>query len=288
MRIGLFPGQGLDPTVVATALDDGDPVLQRASEILGYDVKRSVQRIACRPRGVLPTALAQPAIFVGGIASFRNALLNGTRFDRLVGHSLGEYTALVAAKAICFSEGLKLVAARANAMQRAARAASGAMAAVMNLSLDDIEYICSETGATIANDNTPKQVVLSGKEDALARAAEIVRARGGRSVLLPVDGAYHSQAMEPAARDLSYALAQTNVRSPKIEVISNVTAKPYRAPGEIRKLLTLQLTHRVRFRESIENISRADADFVDLGPGDVVGRLAKAAARWTTRSEERV
>lgn len=278
MRVGLFPGQGLDPSAVSSALHEDDPVLQRANEVLEYDVKRSVDRIACRPGGVLPTAVAQPAIFTAGIMSFRRAVKDGARFDRLIGHSLGEYTALVAARSIGFTEGLKLVQARANAMQRAARETPGAMAAVMNLSLDDIEHVCQTTGATVANDNSPKQIVLSGSEEALASAAQIVRARGGRSVLLPVDGAYHSTAMKPAERDLTYALEQTNVRSPKVDVVSNVSAKPYRAPGEIRKLLAQQVTQPVRFRESVAAIDE-DAEFVDLGPGRVVGRLAQAVVK---------
>ena len=285
MRVGLFPGQGLDPMAVASELDEHDPVLRRANEVLQYDVKRSVERVARRPGGVLPTAVAQPAIFTAGIIAFRNAVMGGSQFDCLIGHSLGEYTALVAARSIPFAEGLELVSARASTMQRVAKATPGGMAAIMNLSLGDVRDICRETGMTVANDNSPTQVVVSGNKTALARGAKVARVRGGRSVLLPVDGAYHSVAMEPAARELAYALDKTNVRSPKVEVISNVTAAPYRAPGEIRKLLARQLTHPVRFRESVANLSRNDVEFVDLGPGNVVGRLARATSAHHVGSE---
>jgi len=176
-----------------------------------------------------------------------------------------------------FTPGVRLVAERGKAMQRATVASSGAMAAVMGLTLEDVAEIAVATGTTIANDNSPTQVVLSGDESALARAAEVVRRRDGRSVLLPVEGAYHSSAMEPAVAQLAAALDRTDIRSPKIPVLSNVSALPYRAPGEIRKLLLEQLTGRVRFRECIANLAAGGVtEFVDLGPGNVVGRLARA------------
>jgi [acyl-carrier-protein] S-malonyltransferase len=161
-------------------------------------------------------------------------------------------------------------------MQKAASADDGGMTAVMNLPLEKIEYICAETKVTLANDNSPTQQVLSGSKDDLARAATMARSLGGRSVLLPVDGAYHSPKMEPAAAEVEEALGQTQVRMPRIPVVSNVSATAYRAPGEIRRLLTRQLTDRVRFRESIASLVTQETEFIDLGPGHVVGRLAKA------------
>jgi malonyl CoA-acyl carrier protein transacylase len=288
MRVGLFPGQGLEPAIVASALDPEDPVLLKATKTLGYDVRRRVEQVTRRSRPVLSTSVAQPAIFVAGIVSFRRALERGENFDHLIGHSLGEYTALVAGGAISFTKGLKLVAVRGEAMQKAGGSAPGGMAAVMNLSLPDVEYVCDETGSTIANDNSPEQIVLSGPEGALSRAAQIVRAMGGRSVLLPVDGPYHSAAMESAAGEVARALEQTEVRCPKIPVTSNVSAAPYRAPGEIRKLLALQMTNRVRFRESVSRLLENDEpEFVDLGPGRIVGRLAEATARHARSSAAR-
>ncbi|MGH2730163.1 MAG: ACP S-malonyltransferase, partial [Actinomycetota bacterium] len=214
MRAGLFPGQGIDAEVVLADLPEGHPIIVDASAILGYDLRRRVAQICRRVRPVLPTDVAQPAIFVAGLISFEAASAHES-FAYLTGHSLGEYTALVAAESIPFTHGLQLVTARGKAMQRATLASSGAMAAVMGLNLEDIEAIAVATGTTVANDNSPTQVVLSGDESALARAAGIVRRRDGRSVLLPVEGAYHSPAMEPAVAHLAAALDQTDIRSPK-------------------------------------------------------------------------
>jgi [acyl-carrier-protein] S-malonyltransferase len=165
-------------------------------------------------------------------------------------------------------------------MQRASSITNGCMAAVMGLATDQIETVARDTGVTFANDNSPTQGVISGTDAALAEAATRVRELGGRTVLLPVDGAYHSGAMEPAIADLEETLERTDIRSPNTPVLSNISAQPYRAPGEIRKLLLLQLTSKVRFRESISwLIANGVDDFVDLGPGRIVGRLAQATAR---------
>lgn len=280
MRCGLFPGQGLDPRTVAASLPDSHDLLERADEILGYDLRRRVAQVERRSRPVLPTDLAQPAIFVAGIISFEQALEREERFHYLAGHSLGEYTALVAGGAMSFAGGLKLVAARGKSMQRVSARASGGMAAALNISFEEALAVCADNGVVVANDNSPDQVVLSGAEDCLSRAAVQVRDLGGRIVRLPVDGAFHSAAMDPAAKELADVLERTEIRSPSIPVLSNVSAEPYRAPGEIRKLLVSQLTGLVRFRESVTwLLKRGVTDFTDLGPGRVVGRLAEATLR---------
>ena len=276
--MGLFPGQGLEPAVVLSALPEHHPLLKQAAQSLGFDLRRRVERITRHSQPLLPTDLAQPAIFVAGVIAFRDAEQRGGSFDFLVGHSLGEYTALVAVGAIPFSHGLRLVSARGAAMKKAAAQTDGGMAAVMGLPVEQVEALCAAVGATFANDNSPSQAVVSGSGTALDRAAPWVRSRGGRTVLLPIDGAYHSEAMTSAEASLAIALERTDVRSPKIPIVSNVTARPYRSPGEIRKLLLTQLTHKVRFRGSIEWLTeRGATEFVDLGPGRVVGRLARAS-----------
>lgn len=283
MIVGLFPGQGLDPNVVADALAGEHPRIDEASRVLGYDLRRYIEREARRSSGnALPTDLAQPAIFVAGIIAFESASDAGTRFERFIGHSLGEYTALVAAEAISFNDGLRVVSTRARAMKRAALAADGGMAAAAGISFDTAVSICAENGVYVANDNSPKQIVFAGPRTALASAAAAVNRSGGRTVLLPVDGAFHTPAMAPAAHPLQRVLEAIDIRSPKTEVIANVTAAPYRSPGEIRKLCVRQLTETVRFRESIAYSLEHGADeFVDLGPGRVVGRLAAATtAEW--------
>lgn len=276
MKIGLFPGQGLEPRVVEAALPAQNARVIEASEILGYDLHRQV--VQCRSRR-MPTRLAQPAIFVAGVVAVDDAARRGERFDAFVGHSLGEYTALVSAGAISFADGVKLVGARAQAMSRAAAVAGGGMAAVLGLGLSDVEGWATSCGLTIANDNSADQIVISGDEDSLRSAAAIVREHGGRCIRLGVEGPFHSYAMRPAEADLRDALDRVSVRLPRIPVIANVTAHRYRAPGEIRRLLLFQLTGRVRFRESIEwLVERGARSFADLGPGDVVGRLARATA----------
>ncbi|MGH2805658.1 MAG: ACP S-malonyltransferase [Actinomycetota bacterium] len=277
MITGLFPGQGLDARHVDNALSSEHPYIADASEVLGTDLPRSIARIAGRsPRSSIPTDLAQVAIFVAGIVAFERERTT-TPFERLLGHSLGEYTALVAARAMSFHDALRVVTVRARAMKRAAQASHGGMAAAAGIEPATAREICERRGVFIANDNSPSQLVLAGPERELALAASDVGAAGGRTVLLPVDGAFHTPAMAPAASALQAALAHVDVRSPRIEVISNVTAAPYRSPGEIRKLLVRQLTETVRFRESlVEAVARGSSEFVDLGPGRVVARLADA------------
>lgn len=277
MKVALFPGQGLDARVVRKALDPNHPRVQAASELLGYDLVARVDEVARRVRGVLPTSIAQPAIFTAGVIAHEVAADAGERFDYFAGHSLGEYTALVAAGAIRFGPGLRLVAARGAAMERVTRRSPGGMAALLGLGIRDAEEIASVYRVTVANDNSPVQVVLSGDTDNLARAAEGAKSKDARCILLPVEGAFHSVAMDPATEAVADALVETDVRSPNVPVISNVTARPYRAPGEIRKRLVEQLTGRVRFRESMLYLrTQSVSDFIDLGPGDVVGRLARA------------
>lgn len=277
MRAGLFPGQGIDAKVVHKALDPQEPRVQRASDLLGYDLVKRVEQVARRVRGVLPTAIAQPAILTAGVIAYEKRVEAGESFDILMGHSLGEYTALVAAGAIPFGHGLKLVAARGRAMHRAAQDSPGGMAAVLGLDIAVVEEIASRHGLTVANDNSPVQVVVSGDTEALAPAAESVREAGGRCVLLPVEGPFHSAAMESAVEELTEALLVTDIRSPSIPVMSNVTARPYRAPGEIRKVLLEQLMGRVRFRESLLFLAeRGVTEFVDLGPGRIVEKLAES------------
>ena len=255
----------------------GAPLLEQANELLECDLISAVRRCLDRVRPVLPTDLAQPALFVAGMAAYERALDAGETFDMYVGHSVGEYTALTAAGAFSPAEGLRLVCIRGRATKDAARASHGGMAAVKGISGEELESVCRRAGVVIANDNSPVQLVLAGSEEALAEAARLVRAAGGRCLLLAVEGAFHSPAMAPAADALRDALDHVTIRMPRAPVVSNLTARPYRAPGEIRKLLVRQLTERVRFRESLEWLAAAGAtDFLDLGPGRVAGKLADA------------
>jgi [acyl-carrier-protein] S-malonyltransferase len=275
MKVGLFPGQGIPSQAVLEALPQGDPLLATANDILSYDLRRKVEIAARQPKANLPTSLVQPAIFTASITSWRRAKDEGGRCDFWEGHSLGEYAALVAGEAISFEGGLEAVAARGEAMQEAARTTPGGMAAILGLEFDDANDIAERAGVELVNDNAPGQVVLSGSEEGLATAAGLVRSAGGRAVLLGVTGPYHTAAMKPAAPALEAALAAIEVREPSTPVVSNVTARPYSSPDEIRTLLVEQLMTRVRFRESLEWLIEQGADgYEDFGPGRVVAGLA--------------
>jgi [acyl-carrier-protein] S-malonyltransferase len=273
MRVGLFPGQGVPVRTVLAALPGDNSLVHTASEILCYDLRKRVEKIAQRERSVMPTSLAQPAIFTASVAAWQDA--SHETFDCFLGHSVGEYAALVAGGAMSFEQALCVVHVRGDAMHAAALEANGGMVALIDLHFNDAEAIAEATGTTIANDNSPRQVVVAGEHDALVEAASQARAQGGRAVRLDVTGPFHTPHVASAAPSLRDALEHISIRSPRVPVISNVTAAAYRAPGEIRKLLIDQLTSRVRFREALEGLWLQGAlDFRDFGPGRIVAGLA--------------
>lgn len=270
MRLALFPGQGVPPAQIIESLPSSDPLVERASEILGYDLRKKV--LAHSRAKALPTWLAQPAIYVGGMVAHADS----ERFDVYLGHSVGEFTALAAAKAMTFQTGLELLRVRGRAMQIAAQRFPGGMLAVLNLDDGGVRDIAERTGVHVANLNAPGQVVLSGHQEGLSSASALVRESGGRSVLLGVAGPFHTPKMASAAETLDWALTKATIRMPAAPVISNVTARPYRAPGEIRKLLVAQMTGPVRFRDGLQWARACGVDrFHDLGPGNVAGTLAE-------------
>jgi malonyl CoA-acyl carrier protein transacylase len=290
VKIGLFPGQGVPAKKVREALSSDSPFLQQAGEILGYDIVKKIETITRRPKTALPTEIAQPALFIAGVIAWNTAPRDeqGT-FDFLAGHSLGEYTALVAGGAMTYDGCLRAVAARGQAMQDAASNSSGGMVAVIRLDFDAVEEIARRTGTVIANDNSPHQLVLAGPEDALEEAAALVGAAEGRAVLLEVSGAFHTEAMEPAKPVLAKILDETEIRAPRIPVISNVSARPHGTPEEVRGQLVSQLVERVRFRESLEwSYAQGVRDYHDFGPGRVVERLAMKTFETLDSSQEAV
>jgi [acyl-carrier-protein] S-malonyltransferase len=276
MTIGLFPGQGIPAKTVLDALAADDAMLRTASAVCGYDLRRKVEIAARRKGALLPTSVAQPAIYVASMISFRRADEQGQRFDSFVGHSLGEFSALAAAGAFGFEDGLRCVASRAEAMQIASRTAPGSMAAVLRLGLEVAEDIARRAGVQIGNDNAPDQVVLSGSEEGLAKAAALVKSEGGRSVLLEVSGPFHTVAMSSAGPILRRALAAIDLRVPRVPVVCNVTARPHSATDTMEELLVQQLSSRVRFRESLQWLhERGEREYFDFGPGRVVAGLAQ-------------
>lgn len=283
MRAGLFPGQGIPAGTVLEGLPEDDSLVTEAQMTLGYPLRRRVKITARRKGALLATELAQPAIFVASVRAWREA---DAHFDFYAGHSLGEYSALVAGGALSFTDALEIVSVRGEAMNAASKNAPGSMVAVLGMGVDAAADIAERAGVQVANDNAPDQVVLAGPEAGLEKAAALVSEAGARSVLLEVSGPFHTEGVAAAADDLRQVLTSVDVRQPEVPVISNVTGRPYGSPDEIKELLVTQLTHPVRWRESVEFLwSQGARDFVDFGPGKVVAGLASQITRNLKKKE---
>ena len=225
------------------------------------------------------TAVTQPAIFLHSVL-LAKSLGDEFRPDMVAGHSLGEFSALVSAGAMNFADGLKLVSARAQAMQRACEMKPSTMAAVLALPDETVEAICAEIPGTVvcANYNCPGQLVISGEIEAIDAACEKLLAAGAKRALkLKVGGAFHSPCMEPARAELAEAIAATEIHTPICPVFQNVDALPHTDPAEIKANLIAQLTAPVRWTQTVRNMIAAGAtEFVELGPGKVLqGLVAK-------------
>jgi [acyl-carrier-protein] S-malonyltransferase len=228
------------------------------------------------------TENAQPALLAHGVAAARVLAARGVEPGVAAGHSLGEFTALVAAGALAYADGLRLVRLRGELMGRAGEERRGAMSAVLGLDDEAAEAICAEAsggdGIVVpANLNAPGQVVISGDAAAVARAGELARGRGAKRVVpLQVSGAFHSPLVAPAAAGLRAALAGTPLERPRVPVVANVTAEPVEDPAELRRLLAEQLTSPVRWAASMTRMVRMGfTDFVECGPGRVLAGLAR-------------
>jgi trans-AT polyketide synthase/acyltransferase/oxidoreductase domain-containing protein len=251
-------------------------LVRRADEVLGY----SVERLCLEdPDGLLgQTQYTQPALFVVGALSFLQRARRG-RPDRVAGHSLGEYVALFAAEAFDFETGLHLVQRRGELMSRAI---GGGMAAVVGLAEDAVTGLVGTAGiplVSVANFNSPRQVVVAGPREAIQRFGAQVERVGGTCVPLPVSGAFHSPLMAEAAAEFARCLDGFQLSDPSLAVVSNVHARPYR-PGEIRENLVAQITSPVRWTESVRYLlSAGEEELVEVGPGNVLSRLVEAIRR---------
>jgi [acyl-carrier-protein] S-malonyltransferase len=234
---------------------------------------------------VARTSLTQPAIFIASLICWERATAEGATFDFLAGHSLGEYAALVAAESLSFENALRVIGARSEAMQSVGAEAQGGMAAALRLSVATVSDIARRAGVYVANDNAEGQVVLSGSFEGLSRAGALVEAAGGRYAPLDVAGPFHTSAVESAVPILRARLEKVEIRHPRIRVVSNVTARPFRGPNEIRNLLVRNLVVGVRWRESLEWLwAQGVREHEDIGPGKVVGNLAKRTFGLLERS----
>ena len=287
MKAFVFPGQGAQFVGMGKDLYDNNPLakelFEKANDILGFRITDIM--FSGTDEELKQTKVTQPAVFLHSVIS---ALCMGEDVapDMVAGHSLGEFSALVAAGALNFEDGLKLVYARAMAMQKACEAAPSTMAAIVGLDDATIENVCTEINTennvvVPANYNCPGQLVISGNVEAVKAACEKLKAAGAkRALLLPVGGAFHSPLMQTAKDELQAAIEATTFNTPKCAVYQNVDAQAHTDAEEIKANLIAQLTASVRWTQEVQNMIAAGAtDFTECGPGKVlqgmIGKIAK-------------
>jgi len=269
-----FVGMGRD---LAATYPSAAALFQQANTLLGYDLTSVAFQ---GPEEELTrTENAQPAIYlVSWIAlSLLRERVPGLEFHATAGLSLGEFTALAAAGALTFEDGLRVVRARGRFMHEACQATRGGMAAVIGLSEDLTREACVATGVTLANLNCPGQIVISGDEDRIPAAIDAAKARGAKKAIpLPVAGAYHSPLMQSAQPRLAAELAQVALQAPRVPVIANVTGQPHGDPASITSLLVDQVTQSVRWEDSMRYLlAQGFTRFIELGPGTALSGFMK-------------
>ena len=270
----IFPGQGAQhPGMGQELYQDHKDLMESANEILGFRITDIM--FEGTEEDLKATRVTQPAIFLHSVVL---ALAQEEKPQMVAGHSLGEFSALVAAGALSFEDGLKLVSQRAQAMLECCEKQPGSMAAIINLPDNVIEEICAGIpGVVPANYNAPGQVVLSGEEEAIDQAcAKFKEAGAKRALKLAVSGAFHSPLMEPAREKLAKAIEATPFQKPFCPVYQNVTAQPTTDPAVIKENCLKQLTSPVRWTQTVQNMyADGAAHFVELGPGTVLQGLVK-------------
>lgn len=284
MKAYVFPGQGAQFVGMGKDLYETNAearvLFDKANEILGFRITDLM--FEGTEEDLRQTKVTQPAIFLHSVI-LAKSLGDEFKPDMVAGHSLGEFSALVAAGALSFEEGLKLVSARAHAMQKACEAHPSTMAAVLALPDDKVEALCAEVDDIVApaNYNCPGQVVISGTLEGIDTACEKMLAAGAKRALkLKVGGAFHSPLMQPAQEELAEAIAAAKFQTPVCPVYQNVDAKPHTDPEEIKENLIKQLTAPVRWTQDVEAMIADGADaFIELGPGSVLQGLVKKINR---------
>lgn len=288
-KVYVFPGQGAQYSGMGKDLyeqsAEAKELFELANEILGFRITDIMFEGTAEE--LRQTKVTQPAVFLHSVIL---AKVLGVEPAAVAGHSLGEFSALVVAGALSFEEGLRLVAKRAMAMQRACEMEQGTMAAVIRLSDDVIEQVCESIDGVVvaANYNCPGQLVISGAVDAVNEACVKLKEAGARRALvLPVGGAFHSPLMEPARKELAEAIEVAEFKTPICPIYQNVDAKPHTSPEEIKKNLIDQLTAPVRWTQIVEQMTSDGFDnYVELGPGMVLqGLIGKISSGATVESK---
>ncbi|MGB4671714.1 MAG: ACP S-malonyltransferase [Bacteroidales bacterium] len=283
MRAYVFPGQGAQFPGMGKDLYEqyewARKLFDEADSILGFKITDIM--FEGSEADLRRTDITQPAVFIHSIAVARSL---GEEFkpDMVAGHSLGEFSALVACGALSFADGLKLVAKRASAMQKACETVPGTMAAIIGLADEKVESVCAGLNAkglvvVPANYNSPGQVVISGSKEGIDAACPLMQEAGAKRALpLTVGGAFHSPLMTPAKDELEKAISETPFNRPICPIYQNVDAKPHTDPDEIRQNLVTQLNSPVRWTQSVLNmIADGTTDFTECGPGTVLTNLIK-------------
>ena len=285
----VFPGQGAQFVGMGKDLYDNNPeakeLFEKANEILGFRITDLM--FNGTEEDLKQTKVTQPAIFLHSVI-LAKSLGDEFKPDMVAGHSLGEFSALVAAGALSFEDGLKLVAKRAMAMQKACEAKPSTMAAVLALPDEKVEEICERIDEVVApaNYNCPGQLVISGTIEGVDEACEKLLAAGAkRAMKLKVGGAFHSPLMMPAQEELSEAIEAAEIKTPVCPVYQNVDGKPHTDPKEIKENLIKQLTSPVRWTQDVEAmIADGAEEFIELGPGAVLQGLVKKINRQVSTS----
>ena len=283
MKAYVFPGQGAQYPGMGKDLFDSSAeargLFEKANEILGFNITDLMFNGTAED--LKQTRVTQPAIFLHSVILARS--LKDFLPGMVAGHSLGEFSALVASGALTFEDGLKLVFKRALAMQKACESEPSTMAAIVGLDDEVVEEVCRSVDEIVvaANYNCPGQLVISGSMDGVAKACQLLTEKGAKRALqLPVGGAFHSPLMEPAREELAAAIDSTHFNRPLCPVYQNVNASPVSDPVEIRQNLIAQLTAPVRWTQTVKNmISDGAVSFVEVGPGKVLQGLIKKVDR---------
>ena len=284
MKSYVFPGQGSQFCGMCYDLYQNYPILNElfksAEEILGFDISKIM--FDGSKDELIQTKVTQPAIFIHSMAILK-VLGESYKPDQVAGHSLGEFSALVAARVLSFEEGLNLVSIRAKAMQKACENSNGTMAAILALENEIIEHVCSNIEGVVlaANYNCPGQVVISGEFQSVKKACEILTEKGARrALILPVSGAFHSSLMSEAKVELSKAISETSFNKPICPIYQNVNGIGETSVEKIKENLILQLTSPVKWTQSINQmINDGATEFIEIGPGKVLQGLIKKINR---------